>query len=254
MPTAVSSIAVWSDDPRLRPCAEEIGSRLGLPLGDDAPVLLRVTPERLELVQTGEGAPGPVWIDLGAVDTRSAGGARRDQPLSRAVGLRQGVRRVVDATAGLLHDAFLLASMGCEVVCVERSGVLHEMQRDALERGASDPALAAACARMTLVRADAREWLGGLGAAARPEAVYLDPMHPARRKSALVKKEMRLLRLLVGEDADAQELLAAAIGAATRRVVVKRPGHAPALAEGVVGSHKGRAVRYDVYSGRGGDV
>ena len=249
---AVTVTVSTADDAALAERARSLAAELGLPLGGDAPLALCVAPERLELRQTGAGAPGPVWIDLGAIDTRSAGGARRDQPLARAMGLHLGVRRVVDATSGLLHDAFLLASMGCEVTCVERSPVLHALQRDALSRGAADPGLAPACARIALVRADARAWLGSLAPADRPDAVYLDPMHPARRKSALVKKEMRILRALVGEDRDAQELLDAAAGAALRRVVVKRPAHAPALGPGVVGSHKGRAVRYDVHTGRGG--
>lgn len=44
-----------------------------------------------------------------------------------------------------------------------------------------------------------------------PQVVYLDPMFPHRDKSALVKKEMRLFRPLVGDDLDAPALLQAAL-------------------------------------------
>jgi 16S rRNA (guanine1516-N2)-methyltransferase len=81
----------------------------------------------------------------------------------------------------------------------------------------------------------------------RPDVLYLDPMHPPRRKSALQRKEMRLFRQLVGEDADQQQLLVAALGAGVRRVVVKRPTHAQPLVAGVVSAVAGKTTRFDVY-------
>ncbi|MFO1350284.1 MAG: class I SAM-dependent methyltransferase [Gammaproteobacteria bacterium] len=39
-----------------------------------------------------------------------------------------------------------------------------------------------------------------------PEVIYLDPMYPERSKAALVKKESRVLRELVGPDDDAARL------------------------------------------------
>ncbi|MDP2105284.1 MAG: class I SAM-dependent methyltransferase, partial [Desulfobulbaceae bacterium] len=82
----------------------------------------------------------------------------------------------------------------------------------------------------------------------RPEVVYLDPMYPHRTKSALVKKEMRILRLLVGDDPDAPKLLAAALACARERVVVKRP----IKAEPITGPTPSMAIigktgRFDVY-------
>jgi len=82
----------------------------------------------------------------------------------------------------------------------------------------------------------------------RPDAVYLDPMFPPKRKkSAAVNKEMRLLRELVGDDLDAPDLLEVARGVARERVVVKRPDHAPPLAPYPSMSFLGKLVRYDVY-------
>ena len=82
-----------------------------------------------------------------------------------------------------------------------------------------------------------------------PDVVYLDPMFPERRKSAAVKKKFQLLHRLERpcEDSEGEELLAAAIAARPRKVVVKRPVKGPYLAN-VKPSHSvaGKVVRYDV--------
>lgn len=176
--------------------------------------------------------------------------------LLRAVGFKRAPCRIVDATAGLGRDAFLLASAGCDVTAVERSAVLAALVRDGLRR-ASDAGEAAA-GRLTLVCADARAFLGALPEADRPDAVYLDPMFPPRRKSALVKKDMRLVRLLAGEEsgesaeASVVELLMLARSVARSRVTVKRPRVAPPIAGEPAYSYTGTTVRYDVYRGTGG--
>ncbi|GAM77379.1 SAM-dependent methyltransferase [Vibrio ishigakensis] len=68
----------------------------------------------------------------------------------------------------------------------------------------------------------------------KPDVVYLDPMYPHpenKKKSALVKKEMRVFQHLVGADLDADGLLTPALELATKRVVVKRPDYANWLDE-----------------------
>jgi 16S rRNA (guanine1516-N2)-methyltransferase len=81
-----------------------------------------------------------------------------------------------------------------------------------------------------------------------PDVIVMDPMFPQGRRAA-ERKPMRVLRMLAGDDEDADALLAAALAAGVHRVAVKRPLHAPPLdagrAPGVV--HKGKAVRFDVY-------
>lgn len=71
--------------------------------------------------------------------------------------------------------------------------------------------------------------LAKIPTARHPAVVYLDPMYPHRSKSALVKKEMRILRILVGDDEDSAKLLTSALQVANKRVVVKRPAYAPPL-------------------------
>ena len=101
---------------------------------------------------------------------------------------------------------------------------------------------------MRLICGDAIDYLAGLDPSVRPDVIYLDPMYPQRRKRALVKKEMRVLRGLAGDDEDAVELLKIALGRVKNRVVVKRPRLAPTLSS-MAPSHQitGKTSRFDVY-------
>lgn len=153
--------------------------------------------------------------------------------------------RAVDATAGLGEDSLLLAASGFSVTMFEKDPVIAALLRDALERAAGDPALAAVVARMELVEADSvaalRSW------PEPPDVVFLDPMFPERTKSAAVKKKFQLLHRLERPCEDERELLDAALAAGPRKVVIKRPPKGPWLA-GVRPSYSlaGKAVRYDV--------
>ncbi len=150
-----------------------------------------------------------------------------------------------DATAGLGEDSLLLAAAGFEVTMCESDPVIAALLADALERATADAELAAVAGRMRLVAGDSVAVLPELG---RPvDVVYLDPMFPARTKSAAVKKKFQLLHRLESPCANEAELMDAALAARPRKVVVKRPIKAPVLA-GVRPSHSisGKAVRYDV--------
>jgi 16S rRNA (guanine1516-N2)-methyltransferase len=234
---------------------ESLARRLDLPTADlqntDYDQLLVFTPERLELRRTGPQASGPLFVDFvgGAVGFRRQRQEGSRQPLARAAGLKPGHRPdVLDATAGLGRDAFVLATLGCRVRLIERSPVIAALLADGLERAATEPATAGIAARIELVTGDSLQLLKELTARQRPEVVYLDPMYPHRTKSALVKKEMRLLREVAGDDQDAPLLLATALNCAGKRVVVKRPRLAPAITgpapHGVI---TGKNSRYDVY-------
>jgi 16S rRNA (guanine1516-N2)-methyltransferase len=168
--------------------------------------------------------------------------------LAKAVGVKKNqILSVIDATAGLGRDGFILACLGCEVTMLERSPVVAESLQDALTRALSDAELAQKLS-LKLINSDAKDYFLSLTAAQFPDVIYLDPMHPVRTKSALVKKDMRLLREIVGEDLDADMLLLIALNCAKRRVVVKRPRLALPLAERkpdivMLGKHS----RFDIY-------
>lgn len=247
-PRLATRIAVTADSAGLNERAAEVAHELGLPLaaaGDSGfDLRLVVTAVRLELRDGRDPRLGPVYVDFSHLDLRpySANLSRR-QPLARAFGKK--TRRIVDATAGYGQDALLLALMGFHVTAIERSPAVAALARDGLARLAALTGTAPT-GRLELVTGDARLLLGAL--APPPDAIYLDPMFPPkRRKSAAVKKEMRLLRELVGDDADAVPLLEISRTIARDRVVVKRPDDAPPLAPGPSMSLKGKLVRYDVY-------
>ena len=154
--------------------------------------------------------------------------------------------RAVDATAGLGEDSLLLAAAGYEVLLVERDPVIAALLADCLRRARADERLAAMAGRMHLQPGEATLVLGQLPQA--PHLVYLDPMFPAKGKAALTKKKLQLFQRLEPPCAQEEELLAAAFAAGPRRVVVKRPLKAPALA-GRKPSHsvEGKTIRYDVF-------
>lgn len=166
--------------------------------------------------------------------------------LVKAVRVRgvEGIR-VFDATAGLGEDSLLLAAAGFSVTMCEGDPVIAALLADGLRRAADDPELSGIVERMSLVEGDSIEILPSLTES--PDVVYLDPMFPARTKSAAVKKKFQLLHRLESPCADEASLMDAALAAHPRKIVVKRPIKAPVLA-GVRPSHSisGKAVRYDV--------
>lgn len=249
------SIAVVAAGPDQVTAVEKLAASLGLPVETpdkcSSEFQLLKRDDHLELRQAGKGAPGAVYIDFvgGKSAHRRRFGGGRGQPLAKAIGLKHGnTPDVVDTTAGLGRDAFVLATLGCSVRLVERSPIISILLQDALERALVDNEVASIASRMQLIQMDARVFLLALTDGVRPDVVYLDPMYPHRNKSALVKKEMRIFRQLVGDDQDSAELLTAARSVALNRVVVKRPARAPSLGDQqptmVI---KSPNTRYDIY-------
>ncbi len=151
---------------------------------------------------------------------------------------------VVDATAGFGEDSLLLAAAGFHVVMYECNETIAALLEDALERAADHPVLGPVVARMELIRGDSIAAMRAM--TTPPDVIYLDPMFPQRTKSAAVGKKFQLLHLLEAPCPNEEELLAAAVAAHPRRIVIKRPLKGAWLA-GVKPdfSMSGKAVRYD---------
>lgn len=214
------------------------------------------TQHRVELRDTVDPKTGAVYVDFieGEVQHRRLFGGGKGQDIAKAIGLHKYKNlHVVDATAGLGREAFVLASLGCTVTLLERSPIIHALLADGLKRARNshNADIMEIISRMTLHHADAHQWLADTTTDFMPDVIYLDPMFPERRKSALVQKEMRFFHKVVGEDPDSETLLTKALARARHRVVVKRPRHAPLLA-----NHSpafvisGKTIRYDVYLGK----
>jgi 16S rRNA (guanine1516-N2)-methyltransferase len=203
------------------------------------------------IYQSGRGSPGPVSASFvsGAVAHRRQYGGGKGQMLAKAIGVKSGITpSVIDATAGLGRDAFVLATLGCRLTLLERSAVIQELLLTALEESRSCPETAKIADRMTLISADSINWLEQQKAGVA-DVIYLDPMFPHRDKSAQVKKEMRLFQQLLDDASDNSLLLAVALAKARFRVVVKRPKRAGAI-PGPKPTYDitGKSCRYDIYA------
>jgi len=192
---------------------------------------------------------GELRVDFvnGAVAHRLRFGGGRGQDLAKAMGLRAGkTPMIVDATAGLGRDAFLLASLGAQVILIERSEKMHSLLVQGMRRAVQEGGeFREIISRMTLLKGDAKDLLPDLSG----EAVLIDPMHPPRKNSALVKRELRQVREIVGTDDDAADLVRVALRNARNRVVLKWPAKAEPIKGLQACSHQilGKSTRYDVF-------
>ncbi|MDX1693729.1 MAG: class I SAM-dependent methyltransferase [Ketobacteraceae bacterium] len=208
------------------------------------PLLLSCCGGKLQL-QSRNRKLQPLAVDFseGTMAHRSQQNVRAELVVKAVLGRnKQRLPSVIDATAGLGRDSFLLAVLGCEVLMVERHPVVGALLEDGLMRyqQEGDQAIASRLAFCS------QDFL--LAALPPADVVYLDPMFPKRDKSALVKKEMQLFKTMVGADTDSDSLLGAATALARERVVVKRPDKAPFLADvKPTYSLSGRSSRFDIY-------
>jgi len=208
----------------------------------DKPVLVEDPDGGLSLVWQGR----VVHADYAGMLPRLRPGALSKELLVRAAKLKDVSHPMaVDATAGLGEDSLLLAAAGFEVTLFERDEFIAALLRDAVRRAQEDPALAEAASRMHVVAGDSTIGLRNLGFC--PDVVFLDPMFPARTKSAAVKKKLQVIQRLERPCDDETALVDAALATHPRKVVIKRPAKGPYLA-GKKPSYSllGKAVRYDV--------
>ncbi len=260
----LSALAVWPGREQFIAHANRIAEQLSISLLQPNATasergsflfLLRVDESGIALLQ----GKSSIVVDFatGANHHRRLHGGGRGQSVAKAIGLKAGniIPTVLDCTAGLARDAFVLASLGCNMQLCERSPLVHLLLQDGLVRaGMSDDfKLLEIIKRMQLLSCDARTHMATLVDNKKPEdtkpdVVYLDPMFPEKRKTAAVKKDMAAFHTLVGADDDADALLPLALKTARYRVVVKRPRHAPHLDNCKPGMIlEGESTRFDIY-------
>lgn len=263
----VPDLVILMDD-EYRHQLTELGRHLSIPvieINNDTAVDKRLNHsiEQPYALQIQQGAlclqeqgvkTGPVFVDfLGGSSTyrRTKGGG---ELIVKAMGgskKKQQRPTILDITAGLGRDSFVLASWGFSVQMLERSAIVAALLNDGLLRAsmAGDFELQDVVARLQLWQGESQDYMAKIMEADKPDVIYMDPMFPPSKKSALVKKEMRAFHYIVGEEGGGGELLGLARQKARYRVVVKRPKKAVFLADQKPSfSLEGKAIRFDVYS------
>lgn len=153
---------------------------------------------------------------------------------------------LLDATAGLGEDSFLLAASGIEVHLFEYDKIIFALLEDAHRRALEIPALRPAASRMHLHCENSIEAMKS--GAVSADVIFLDPMFPERQKSALIKKKFQLLQKLESPCENGEELFYAALSSSPKRIIVKRPQKGKTLTDRKPSySLNGSAVRYDCY-------
>ena len=209
--------------------------------------------ERVELYDKQLNTSIDVDFVSGALAHRQQFGGGRGQAIAKAIGLKQGNKpKVLDVTAGLARDAYILATLGCRISLVEQSPILSALIEDGIKRGLDNEESAQVLSgHFDLHNQNAIAFMGALSEEQRPDVIYIDPMYPERKKSALVKKDMQILQHLLGKTDDDEALLKAALNCAKKRVVVKRPAQAEPVGEVMPSSSvSSKKTRYDLYTGQ----
>jgi len=219
----------------------------------DTELSLNFTPRYIELLDIQNEIGIHVDFLSGSVAHRKQYGGGKGQAIAKAIGLKTAktLPSVLDATAGLAKDAYVIANLGCPIIMTEQSALVAKLVSDAIERANHDDDFNSiiktgfslrqqSCVDyLTTLKEKPDEW---------PDVVYLDPMYPDRKKSALVKKNMQILQKLLGIDQQTEKLLEVALGYAKNRVVVKRPkGAEPISTRQADITIESKKTRYDVY-------
>ena len=278
---SIPLIAITADKGIPKIQLEQLAKQTALPLANQhnqTDYLLHITTDYLELRKTNHQLKKPkiesIHVDSvnGKANHRRLHGGGKGQDIAKAIGLHKVKDpTVLDLTAGMGGDAFVLATLGADVTMIERNPVTHALLKDALNRATlvADNDLQNIMSRLKLKNEDALLSLKNLDddnldddnldddnldadnleSKNLPNVIYIDPMFPTRSKSAQVKKEMQFFHDIVGSDDDSEKLLLRALSLAKNRIVVKRPRLADKLTEVVQPAFDivGKSTRYDVY-------
>lgn len=193
----------------------------------------------------------PICVDFASdqFSYRRRHSSNKGEMLAKAVGIKKdSLPFVLDATAGLGKDSFMLATLGCSLIMLEQSPIIAALLADGLERANKHIELSTIVKRINLITTDSVDYLSALSTKDRPDVIYLDPMFPSRKKNALAKKEMQTLQELLENNNNEEKLFNTALKNAKKRVVVKRHKSSPVISDSkpdIV--FTGKSCRFDVY-------
>lgn len=222
----------------LKAQAEGLAQQLHLLIDNSAQNQLQVSHDGLWLKFNSFN---PIQVDFSWSSWRKRREQGKRQDLIKACKVKPAMS-VIDASAGWGRDAALLASFGANVIMLERNPIMHALLEDGLHRQSP---LDKQHLSLQLVKCEAKQYLAELSTPV--DSIYIDPMHPQRQKSALVKKDLQVLQQMIGPDEDAKQLIEVALSCPCKRVVIKWPVHQQPLIPPSV-SWSGKTVRYDCYT------
>lgn len=255
-------VTVSFESKALEPAATQFAQNLGLNLttleAASTPFILYYMQDYVELIDQQANTAIHVDFVSGALAHRRKYGGGQGQAIAKAIGMKNYKLplSILDVTAGLAKDAFVLACLGCSVTMIERNEIVAELVSSALRHAENSEEFQDILQTgFKLIQTDAVDYLSTLinkPDVIYPDVIYMDPMYPERKKSASVKKNMQMLQKLIGHDdnksIDEAELFNLALTKANKRVVVKRPKGAPTLTAKVpTMSINSKITRYDVY-------
>ena len=232
--------AVGFYDSSLRESAISLANELNIIVDNQIFPRLSYTDDKLVLLVENFSQ---LYVDFSSKAIKQRVASQKKPEVVRACKPKQGMK-IIDATAGWGRDAAVLASFGADVLLLEREPAMAKLLADGIKR---IPVTSILSGKIALLETDAINYLEALISSDYPDIIYIDPMHPERQKSALVKKDMQALQQIIGADDDAEKLIKLAITRTKNRVVVKWPQRlAPLIKPNY--SLNGKTVRFDVYT------
>ncbi len=165
--------------------------------------------------------------------------------LKKVIGKNNKSLKVLDATAGLLKDSIIMASLGHQVTACEVSKTLYAMTDYALK----------------LLSKKDHTWLHNLHCLNQDvidhkvsfdqyDLVYFDPMYPDSKKTTARSKELSMIREIIRmEDCDKSptQIFDYLRLSNPTKLVVKRPIRVEAFPGNINHQITGKSIRYDVY-------
>ena len=222
----------------LYPYCQQLMTQFGLVYSENLLPRLHIGHFGLSLLDTRGHAITLDWNDVQW--KQRARGARGQDPLVKVSLATQGAW-ILDMTAGWGRDAMVMAQAGGHLTLLEKNPLMAAMLFQA-HQSLIDFNLQS---NIRCVWANAHDYLKNM--TEKPDVIYIDPMHPERQKSALVKKHLQVLQQLVPPNEDVEELIQLALQHALKRVVVKWPEKQSAHFKPSYSVH-GKTIRFDVYT------
>ncbi|CAL4324601.1 class I SAM-dependent methyltransferase [Buchnera aphidicola] len=176
---------------------------------------------RIELKNNANKNIKNIWIDFNHKKMKSYQDDSKIK-IIKAIGIKKKpFLNVIDATAGLGKDSFMMFSYGCTITMIENNPILSILIYDGLKRSYNDPIIGNIIKKKMKHINHSSINIQSLNLQ-KPDVIYLDPMFPRKKKKSLPKKHMNTIQNLVKKDSDTQLLFNACKNFAKNRIVVKR--------------------------------